>query len=99
MKCLTVRFGEKEVRGQGRGLLRNFWLTSETSPYRIAEVVGGLEQREDWATDENGRNVFLTEWGFERVIWPQALLQQGQEVGGWVQGGQVIDSTNLVFGV
>ncbi len=42
-------------------------LTSETSPYRIAEVVGGLEEREDWATDENGRNVFLTEWGFDRV--------------------------------
>jgi preprotein translocase subunit SecA len=42
-------------------------LTSETSPYRIAEVVGGLEEREDWATDENGRNVFLTERGFDRV--------------------------------
>ena len=41
--------------------------TSEASPYRIAEVVGGLNEEEDWETDENGRNAFLTEAGFDRV--------------------------------
>lgn len=41
--------------------------TSETSPYRIAEVVGRLEEETDWETDENGRNAFLTEAGLDRV--------------------------------
>jgi len=41
--------------------------TSETSPYRIAEVVGGLEEAKDWETDENRRNVNLTERGVDRV--------------------------------
>jgi preprotein translocase subunit SecA len=41
--------------------------TSETSPYRIAEVVGRLEEETDWETDDNGRNAFLTEAGLDRV--------------------------------
>jgi preprotein translocase subunit SecA len=41
--------------------------TSETSPYRIAEVVGGLEAGADWETDENRRNVFLNDRGLDRV--------------------------------
>ncbi|MFQ5572061.1 MAG: accessory Sec system translocase SecA2 [Rhodothermales bacterium] len=41
--------------------------TSETSPYRIAEVVGELEEGDHWETDEHGRNVLLTERGFDRV--------------------------------
>ncbi|HZS08206.1 MAG TPA: accessory Sec system translocase SecA2 [Blastocatellia bacterium] len=40
---------------------------SEAGPYRIAGIVGGLEEGEDWETDENGRNVFLTEQGCDRV--------------------------------
>ena len=41
--------------------------TSETSPYRIAEVVSGLTEGRDWGTDENKRNVNLTERGVDRV--------------------------------
>lgn len=40
---------------------------SETSPYRIAEVVAALAEGEDWGTDENRRNVFLTERGVDCV--------------------------------
>jgi len=42
-------------------------LSSETSPYQTAEVVGGLEEGVDWETDENRRNANLTERGFDRV--------------------------------
>ncbi len=41
--------------------------TSATSPYRIAEVVNRLREGLDWETDENRRNVFLTESGVDRV--------------------------------
>jgi preprotein translocase subunit SecA len=41
--------------------------TSETSPYRIAEVISRLDEGQDWETDENRRNVFLTEIGVDRV--------------------------------
>jgi len=40
---------------------------SQTSPYRIAEVVAAIAQGEDWETDENNRNVSLTERGVDRV--------------------------------
>jgi preprotein translocase subunit SecA len=40
---------------------------SETSPYRIAEVVAALAEGADWETDENRRNVSLTERGVDRV--------------------------------
>ncbi|MGE0132731.1 MAG: accessory Sec system translocase SecA2 [Blastocatellales bacterium] len=40
---------------------------SQTSPYRIAEVVGALDQGADWETDENDRNASLTERGVDRV--------------------------------
>ncbi len=40
---------------------------SQTSPYRIAEVVAALTQGEDWETDENRRNVLLTERGVDRI--------------------------------
>jgi preprotein translocase subunit SecA len=40
---------------------------SQTSPYRIAEVVAVLAQGEDWETDENGRNASLNERGVDRV--------------------------------
>src|SRR5262245_15382423 len=40
---------------------------SETSPYRIAEVVAALAEGKDWETDENRRNVSLTERGVDRV--------------------------------
>ncbi|MEP7272941.1 MAG: accessory Sec system translocase SecA2 [Acidobacteriota bacterium] len=36
---------------------------SETSPYRIAGLVGQLNPETDWETDQNARNVFLTESG------------------------------------
>jgi preprotein translocase subunit SecA len=39
----------------------------EASPYLIAEVVKGLKQGDDWETDENKRNVFLTERGIDRI--------------------------------
>jgi len=42
-------------------------LSSQTSPYRIAEVVAALAQGEDWETDENDRNASLTERGVDRV--------------------------------
>ncbi len=42
-------------------------LASQTSPYRIAEVVAALAHGEDWETDENSRNVSLTERGVDRV--------------------------------
>ena len=41
--------------------------TSQTSLYRIAEVISTLEKMTDWETDENERNVLLTERGFDRV--------------------------------
>ncbi|HKX27745.1 MAG TPA: DEAD/DEAH box helicase, partial [Blastocatellia bacterium] len=41
--------------------------SSETSPYRIAEIVKGLKESEDWETDEHRRNVSLTEQGVDRV--------------------------------
>jgi preprotein translocase subunit SecA len=41
--------------------------TSETSPYRIAEVISRLSEDRDWETDENKRNVFLTEIGVDRI--------------------------------
>ncbi len=41
--------------------------TSETSPYRIGEVISKLNEVQDWETDENRRNVFLTESGVDRV--------------------------------
>jgi preprotein translocase subunit SecA len=41
--------------------------TIETSPYRIAEVVGSLTEGDDWRPDENRRNVSLTERGIERL--------------------------------
>jgi preprotein translocase subunit SecA len=41
--------------------------TSETSPYRIAEVVSRLNEGRDWETDENRRNVYLTEIGADCV--------------------------------
>jgi preprotein translocase subunit SecA len=40
---------------------------SETSLYRIAEVIGELQEAVDWETDENRRNVFLTDRGADRV--------------------------------
>jgi preprotein translocase subunit SecA len=40
---------------------------SRTSPYRIAEVVAALAEGEDWETDENSRNVSLTERGVDHV--------------------------------
>src|SRR6266498_1691621 len=47
---------------------------SQTSPYRIAEVVAALAEAEDWETDENRRNVSLTERGVDRV---EAALRCG----------------------
>ena len=41
--------------------------SSETSPYRIAGTVSALEEGKDWETDENKRNVFLTDRGFDRI--------------------------------
>ncbi|MGH9937097.1 MAG: accessory Sec system translocase SecA2, partial [Blastocatellia bacterium] len=41
--------------------------SSQTSPYRIAEVVAALASGEDWETDENDRNVSLTERGVDLV--------------------------------
>ncbi|HKQ74299.1 MAG TPA: accessory Sec system translocase SecA2 [Blastocatellia bacterium] len=40
---------------------------SQTSLYRIAEEVAALAPGEDWETDENNRNVSLTERGVDRV--------------------------------
>jgi preprotein translocase subunit SecA len=40
---------------------------SETSPYRIAEVVAALAEGDDWETEENSRIVSLTERGIDRV--------------------------------
>ncbi|HWQ36824.1 MAG TPA: accessory Sec system translocase SecA2 [Blastocatellia bacterium] len=40
---------------------------SETSLYYLAGIVAGLEEGTDWETDENRRNVTLTERGAERV--------------------------------
>jgi preprotein translocase subunit SecA len=40
---------------------------SQTSPYRIAEVVAALAEGEDWETDENRRNVSLTDRGADCV--------------------------------
>lgn len=47
---------------------------SETSPYRIAEAVRVLQAEQDWETDDNQRNVSLTERGVERL---EAALQCG----------------------
>jgi len=41
--------------------------TSEADPYRIAEVVEGLAEGENWERDEHGRNVQLTDKGIDRV--------------------------------
>lgn len=41
--------------------------TSSASPLRIAEVVRSLVAGRDWETDENERNVFLTEQGTDFV--------------------------------
>jgi preprotein translocase subunit SecA len=40
---------------------------SQTSLYRIAEEVAALAQGDDWETDENNRNVSLTERGVDRM--------------------------------
>lgn len=40
---------------------------SDTSPYRIADLVKRLERNRDWETDQFDRNVTLTEEGIERV--------------------------------
>jgi preprotein translocase subunit SecA len=40
---------------------------SQTSLYRIAELIAALARGEDWETDENGRNVSLTERGGDRL--------------------------------
>lgn len=40
---------------------------SQTSLYRIAELIASFARGEDWETDENGRNVSLTERGVDRV--------------------------------
>ncbi len=40
---------------------------SSTSPYRVAEVVAGLDAEVDWETSESGRMVFLTEQGLNRI--------------------------------
>ena len=47
---------------------------SQTSLYRIAELIASLARGEDWETDENGRNVSLTERGVDRV---EAALGRG----------------------
>ncbi|MBO0859782.1 MAG: accessory Sec system translocase SecA2 [Chloracidobacterium sp.] len=40
---------------------------SQTSLYRIAELIAALARGEDWETDENDRNVSLTDRGVDRV--------------------------------
>src|SRR5678815_5181541 len=40
---------------------------SDTSPYRIADMVRRLEKNRDWETDQYDRNVLLTEEGIERA--------------------------------
>ncbi|MFV1979924.1 MAG: accessory Sec system translocase SecA2, partial [Rhodothermia bacterium] len=40
---------------------------SDVSPYRIADVVSSLEPGADWETDENQRNVYLTDTGLTLV--------------------------------
>jgi preprotein translocase subunit SecA len=40
---------------------------SDVSPYRIAEIVAALEPEAHWETDENRRNVYLTDVGLTRV--------------------------------
>jgi len=40
---------------------------SQTSLYRIAELIAALARGEDWETDENDRNVSLTERGVDRL--------------------------------
>ena len=47
---------------------------SQTSLYRIAELIASLARGEDWETDENDRNVSLTERGVDRV---EAALGRG----------------------
>jgi preprotein translocase subunit SecA len=47
---------------------------SQTSLYRIAELLASLARGEDWETDENDRNVSLTERGVDRV---EAALGRG----------------------
>ena len=41
--------------------------TLETNPYRIAGTVAELDEGVDWETDENRRNVILTEHGIDRL--------------------------------
>jgi preprotein translocase subunit SecA len=59
-------------------------LTSETSPYHIAELVRGLSPDLDWETDENARNVFLTEHGLD-------------ELESALSCGDLHDSTNILL--
>ena len=40
---------------------------SQTSLYRIADLIAALTRGQDWETDENDRNVSLTERGVDRV--------------------------------
>ncbi|HEX5081903.1 MAG TPA: accessory Sec system translocase SecA2 [Blastocatellia bacterium] len=40
---------------------------SQTSLYRIAELIAALTGGEDWEIDENGRNVSLTDRGVDRL--------------------------------
>jgi preprotein translocase subunit SecA len=47
---------------------------SQTSLYRIAELIASLARGEDWETDENDRNVSLTERGVDRM---EAALGRG----------------------
>ena len=49
--------------------------TSDADPYWIAAVVDALEKDADWATDEHGRNVHLTDRGLDRV---EAELGRGR---------------------
>ena len=51
---------------------------SQTSLYRIAELIASLARCEDWETDENDRNVSLTERGVDRM---EAELERGDLYG------------------
>jgi preprotein translocase subunit SecA len=51
---------------------------SQTSLYRIAELIASLARGEDWETDENDRNVSLTERGVDRM---EAALGRGDLYG------------------
>ncbi|NNE46039.1 MAG: accessory Sec system translocase SecA2, partial [Rhodothermales bacterium] len=49
-------------------------VSSSTSPYKIASIVGGLVENRDWVTSEFGRNVELTDAGLDRV---ETALERG----------------------